>query len=126
MMGAVSLKRNRPHFLNLHIMPKNAKSTNRLRVKLKSYDVGTIDESSVRIVQVAVRTGAKISGPIPLPTKIERFSYQRAANNDKRSFEQFERRTHIRVIDILEPTSNTIGELSNLKLPTGVYITVKN
>src|SRR3990167_4835390 len=98
---------------------------NKLRVKLKSYDVGTIDQSAQRIVEVAVRTGAKISGPVPLPTKIEIFSYQRAANNDKRSFEQFERRTHLRIIDILEPTPNTISELSNLKLPTGVGVVIK-
>lgn len=101
------------------------KEKNRLRVKLRSYDVGTIDQSTNRIVDVAIRTGAKISGPVPLPTKIEIFSYQRAANNDKRSFEQFERRTHQRIIDILEPTANTISELSNLKLPTGVGITIK-
>jgi small subunit ribosomal protein S10 len=107
-------------------MARKSQNINRLRVKLKSYDVGTIDDSASRIVQVAVRTGAKISGPIPLPTRIEKFSYQRAANNDKRSFEQFERRTHQRIIDILEPTSNTVAELSNLKLPTGVYISVKN
>ncbi len=99
---------------------------NKLRVKLKSYDVSTIDQSAQRIVEVAIRTGAKISGPIPLPTKTEIFSYQRAANNDKRSFEQFERRTHQRIIDILEPTPNTISELSNLKLPTGVGITIKS
>lgn len=101
-------------------------STNKIRVKIKSYDVGTIDQSAQRIVDVAIRTGAKISGPVPLPTKIEIFGYQRAANNDKRSFEQFERRTHQRIIDILEPTANTIAELSNLKLPTSAGITIKS
>lgn len=105
---------------------KKQTSKNRLRVKLKSYDVSTIDQSTKRIVDVAIRTGAKISGPIPLPTRRELFSYQRAANNDKRSFEQFERRTHQRIIDILEPTATTISELSNLKLPTGVGITIKS
>lgn len=99
---------------------------NRLRVKLKSYDIGAIDQSAQRIIDVAIRTGAKISGPVPLPTKIEIFSYQRAAHIDKRSFEQFERRTHNRIVDILEPTPSTIAELSNLKLPTGVFITIKN
>ena len=107
-------------------MVQKAKVKNRLRVKLKSYDVNTLDQSTQRIVEVAVRTGAKISGPIPLPTKREIFSYQRAANIDKRSFEQFERRTHQRIVDILEPTATTISELSNLKLPTGVGITIKN
>ncbi len=102
---------------------KNGK--NKLRVLLKSYDTNTIDQSAQRIAEVAIRTGAKISGPIPLPTKTEIFSYQRAASNDKRSFEQFERRTHKRIIDIIEPTANTISELSNLKLPTGVGIEIK-
>jgi len=104
---------------------KNKGTKNRLRVKLKSYDVGTIDQSAQRIVDVAIRTGAKISGPVPMPTKTEIFSYQRAPSNDKRSFEQFERRTHSRIIDILEPTASTISELSNLKVSSGVYITVK-
>lgn len=102
------------------------KGINRLRVKLRSYDIGTIDQSAQRIVEVAVRTGAKVSGPVPMPTKREIFSYQRASNNDKRSFEQFERRTHQRIIDILEPTRNTIVELSNLKLPGIVGITIKS
>ncbi|OGC52178.1 30S ribosomal protein S10 [candidate division WWE3 bacterium RIFCSPLOWO2_01_FULL_39_13] len=99
---------------------------NRLRVKLKSYDVGTIDQSAQRIIDVAVRTGAKISGPIALPTRVEIFSYQRSPSNDKRSFEQFERRTHSRIIDILEPTAGTISELSNLKLSIGVHILIKS
>lgn len=109
-------------------MDKKNKSatTNKIRVKIKSYDIGTIDQSAQRIVEVAVRTGAKISGPVPLPTKKEIFSYQRAANNDKRSFEQFERRTHQRIIDILEPTATTIAELSNLKLPTSAGVTIKS
>ncbi len=102
------------------------KSLNKLRVRLRSYDIRTIDESATRIVDVAIRTGAKVSGPIPLPTKKELFSYQRASNNDKRSFEQFERRTHHRIIDILEPTRNTIVELSNLKLPGIVGISIKS
>lgn len=105
---------------------KTTNSTNRIRVKIKSYDIGTIDQSAQRIVDVAIRTGAKISGPVPLPTRKEIFSFQRAANNDKRSFEQFERRTHQRIIDILEPTANTIAELSNLKLPTSAGITIKS
>lgn len=99
---------------------------NKIRIKLRSYDIATVDQSAKRVVEVVVKTGAMISGPIPLPTKIEVFSYQRSANNDKRSFEQFERRTHSRIIDVLNPTPNTISELSNLKLPTGVHVTVKS
>ena len=103
---------------------KNVKS--RIRVKLKSYDVATIDQSAKRIVDVSIRTGAMVSGPVPLPTIREVFSYPRSTANDKRSFEQFERRTHVRVIDILNPTPTTVAELSNLKLPTGVGITIKS
>lgn len=102
------------------------KANSKLRVKLKSYDVATIDQSAKRIVDVAVRTGAMVSGPVPLPTMREIFSYPRSTNIDKRSFEQFERRTHIRIIDILNPTPTTVAELSNLKLPTGVGITLKS
>ena len=107
-------------------MANNKTGKSRLRVKLKSYDINTIDQSTQRIIEVAIRSGAKVSGPIPLPTKKEIFSYQRAASNDKRSFEQFERRTHQRIIDILEPTPTTISELMNLKLPTGVGIAIKS
>jgi len=103
---------------------KNIKS--RIRVKLKSYDVATIDQSAKRIIDVSVRTGAMVSGPIPLPTIKELFSYPRSTSNDKRSFEQFERRTHVRIIDILNYTPTTVAELSNLKLPTGVGITIKS
>ncbi len=102
----------------------NTKS--RIRIKLKSYDVATIDQSASRIVDVAVRTGAMVSGPVPLPIIKELFSYPRSTSNDKRSFEQFERRTHVRIIDILNPTPTTISELSNLKLPTGVGIVLKS
>lgn len=102
------------------------KKVNKIRVKLKSYDISTVDLSARKIVDVAIRTGAMISGPIALPTKTEIFSYPRAAFIDKRSFEQFERRTHHRLIDILEPTANTIMELSNLKMPNGVHISIKN
>lgn len=102
------------------------KIKDKLRVKLKSYDITTIDSSARKIVDVAIRTGSMVSGPIPLPTQKELFSYPRGAFIDKRSFEQFERRTHMRLIDIINPTANTIAELSNLKLPTGVGITIKN
>lgn len=105
---------------------KKVNKTNKIRVKLKSYDIATVDLSAKKIVDVAIRTGAMISGPIPLPTKIEIFSFPRAAFIDKRSFEQFERRTHRRLIDILEPTANTIMELSNLKMPNGVHISIKS
>jgi small subunit ribosomal protein S10 len=107
-------------------MAKGKQFKSKLRLKLKSYDIASIDKSAKSIVEVAIRTGALIAGPVPLPTKTEIFSYPRAAFIDKRSFEQFERRTHQRIVDILDPTPNTISELYNLKLPTGVEINIKS
>jgi len=97
----------------------------RIRVRLKSYDSKVADQSAQRITDVAVRTGAKVAGPIPLPTRIERFTVNKSPHIDKRSGEHFEIRTHKRLIDILEPTQSTIGQLSNLNLPAGVGIEVK-
>ncbi len=101
-------------------MPKG-----RLRVRLKGYDHRVVDQSAEQIVDVAVRTGAKIAGPVPLPTKIEKFTVLRGPHIDKRSREQFEIRTHCRLIDVLEPTPKTLDELSRLNLPAGVGIEIK-
>lgn len=101
-------------------MPKQ-----RIRVRLRSYDTRVIDQSAERIIDTVIRTGAKVSGPIPLPTEIERFTVIRGPNIDKRSREQFEIRTHKRLIDILEPTAKTIDDLSHLNLPAGVGIEIK-
>ena len=104
-----------------------AKATkeHKIRIKLNSYDSRIMDLSCSKIVDTAVRTGAKIIGPIPLPTKIERFTVIRGPHIDKRSREQFELRTHKRVIDIFNPTATTIDSLSNLNLPAGVGISIK-
>lgn len=101
-------------------MPKG-----RIRVRLKAYDNRVIDQSAERIVDTAIRTGAKIAGPVPLPTTIERFTVIRGPHVDKRSREQFEIRTHQRLIDVLEPTPKTIESLSHLNLPAGVGIEIK-
>lgn len=106
-------------------MAKN-KGQYKLRIKLFSYDVSSIDQSASNIVDVIVRTGAKLIGPVPLPTKIEKFAYPRSHFGDKRSFEKFERRTHVRLLDVVNPTSNTINELSTLKLPSGVGIKIQS
>ena len=98
-------------------MPKG-----RIRVRLKGYDHRVVDQSTEKILDVAVRTGAKIAGPVPLPTKIEKFTVLRGPHIDKRSREQFEIRTHQRLIDVLEPTPKTLDELSRLNLPAGVGI----
>ncbi len=97
----------------------------RLRVRLKGYDNRVVDQSAEQIVDVAVRTGAKLAGPVPLPTKIEKFTVLKGPHIDSRSREQFEIRTHNRLIDILEPTPKTLDELSRLNLPAGVGIEIK-
>jgi len=97
----------------------------RIRVRLKAYDNRVVDQSAERIVDTAIRTGAKVSGPIPLPTEIERFTVIRGPHIDKRSREQFEIRTHKRLIDVLDPTPKTIESLSHLNLPAGVGIEIK-
>lgn len=97
----------------------------RIRVRLKSYDTRVIDQSAEKIIETALRTGARVSGPIPLPTRIERFTVIRGPHIDKRSREQFEIRTHKRLIDILEPTPKTMDDLSHLTLPAGVGVEIK-
>ena len=97
----------------------------RIRVKLKAYDHRLLDMSAAEIVQTVQRTGAKVVGPIPLPTKRELFTTLRSPFIDKKSREQFQIVTHKRLVDILEPTSKTIDALRKLNLPSGVYVEVK-
>ena len=101
-------------------MPKQ-----KIRIKLKGYDHKLLDQSAAQIVETAERTGAIVSGPVPLPTRIERFSVIRSPFIDKDSQEQFEIRTHKRLIDIIETTSKTIDALAKLNLPSGVEIDIK-
>ncbi len=97
----------------------------RIRIKLKAYDHRLLDMSAAEIVQTVQRTGAKVVGPIPLPTKRELFTTLRSPFIDKKSREQFQIVTHKRLVDILEPTSKTIDALRKLNLPSGVYVEVK-
>jgi len=97
----------------------------RIRIRLKSYDHQLIDQSAEKIVETALRTGAKISGPVPLPTKTEIVTILRAPHKYKDSREQFEMRTHKRLVDILMPTPKTLESLSKLDLPAGVEIEIK-
>ena len=97
----------------------------KIRIKLKAYDHVVLDQSAEKIVEIAKRTGAKVSGPIPLPTEKEVITILRAVHKYKDSREQFELRTHKRLIDILQPTSKTADALSRLDLPAGVDITLK-
>ena len=100
-------------------------ASQRIRIKLKSYDHNLIDQSSSKIVETAKRTGAKISGPIPLPTQKEIVTILRAPHKYKDSREQFEIKTHKRLIDILEANSKTTDALMRLDLPAGVDIEIK-
>jgi len=97
----------------------------RIRIRLKAYDNRMLDQSVSDIVETAKRTGARVVGPIPMPTRIERFSVNRSVHADKKSMEQFEVRTHKRLLDIVEPTAKTVDELKKLNMPAGVDITIK-
>ena len=97
----------------------------RIRIRLKAFDHRILDQSAVQIVDTAERTGAAVAGPVPLPTKIEKYTVIRSPFIDKDSREQFEIRTDKRLIDVLEPTSKTIDALTRLNLPAGVDIEIK-
>jgi len=97
----------------------------KIRIVLRAYDHRILDQSAGQIVEAAERTGARVSGPIPLPTSIKRFCVLRSPHIDKDSREHFEIRTHNRLIDILEPTSKTIDQLTRLNVPAGVDIQIK-
>ncbi len=97
----------------------------KIRIKLKAYEHSIIDQSAARIVDVAKRTGSRISGPIPLPTEKEIVTILRSPHKHKDSREQFEMRTHKRLIDIVQPTPQTVDALTKLDLPAGVEIEIK-
>ncbi len=97
----------------------------RIRIKLKAFDHRLLDQSAAEIVETVKRMGASVSGPIPLPTRVERFTVLRSPHIDKRSREQFEIRTHRRLLDILEPTTKTVDALMKLELPAGVGVEIK-
>ena len=97
----------------------------RIRIRLKAFDHGVLDQAAADIVRTAEKTGAQVSGPIPLPVKIERWTVLRSPHIDKKSREQFEIRTHKRLVDISEPTSKTVEALGKLELPAGVFVKIK-
>ncbi|MFQ6019822.1 MAG: 30S ribosomal protein S10 [Dehalococcoidia bacterium] len=97
----------------------------KIRIRLKAYDHRILDQSAAFIVEAAERTGAAVAGPVPLPTEIRKFCVIRSPHIDKDSREQFEMRTHKRLIDILDPTSKTVDALMRLQLPSGVDIEIK-
>lgn len=97
----------------------------KIRIKLKAYDYRLLDQSVREIVDTARKTGAKIAGPVPLPTKVSRFTILRSPHTDKKSREQFEIRTHKRLIDIYDPTPDTVNALMSLDLASGVDVEIK-
>ena len=97
----------------------------RIRIRMEAYDHRVLDQSAAEIVETSKRTGAQVKGPIPLPTRIERYTVLRSPHIDKKSREQFEIRTHKRLIDIEDPTSKTVDALNKLNMPAGVYIKIK-
>ena len=97
----------------------------KIRIRLKAYDHRVLDQAASKIVDTATRTGTRVAGPVPLPTSINKYTVVRGPFIDKDSREQFEMRTHKRLIDILEPTSKTVDALMRLNLPAGVNIEIK-
>lgn len=100
-------------------------ATQKIRIKLKAYDHNLVDESAARIVESAKKAGAKVSGPIPMPTEREVVTILRAPHKDKDSREQFEMRTYKRLIDIYNPSAKTVDSLMKIDLPSGVDIKIK-
>ena len=97
----------------------------KVRIRLQAYEHRILDQSVTEILNTVKRTGSQVVGPVPLPTRIERWTVNRSPHVDKKSMEQFEIRTHKRVLDIIDPTNKTVDELKKLSLPAGVDISVK-
>ena len=97
----------------------------KIRIRMEAYDHRILDQSAADIVETAKRMGAKVSGPIPLPTHMERYTVLRSPHVDKKSREQFEMRTHKRLIDIIEPTPKAVDALNKLNMPAGIEIKIK-
>lgn len=100
-------------------------ASQKIRIRLKGYEHITLDNSAAEIVSTAKRTGSEVKGPIPMPRKIRRFIVNRSPHVDKKSREQFEQRTHLRLIDIENPTPQTVDALMRLDLPSGVNVEIK-
>ena len=103
----------------------STKTAQKIRIKLQAYEHRILDQSVAEILNTARRTGSVVAGPIPLPTRIERMTVNRSPHVDKKSMEQFEIRTHKRMMDIVNPTAKTVDELKKLNLPAGVDISIK-
>jgi small subunit ribosomal protein S10 len=106
-------------------MQERIMQSQKIRIRLKAFDYRLIDQSAARIVETAKRTGAAVNGPVPLPTKIERFDVLRSPHVNKTSRDQFEIRSHLRLMDIIDPTDKTVDALMKLDLPAGVDVEIK-
>ena len=102
-----------------------SKPQQKIRIKLQAYEHRLLDQSVAEILSTARRTGSVVAGPSPLPTRIERYTVNRSPHVDKKSMDQFEMRTHKRLMDIINPTAKTVDELKKLNLPAGVDISIK-
>ena len=103
----------------------STKTAQKIRIKLQAYEHRILDQSVAEILNTARRTGSVVAGPIPLPTRIERMTVNRSPHVDKKSMDQFEIRTHKRLMDIIKPTAKTVDELKKLNLPAGVDLSIK-
>ena len=103
----------------------SAKAVQKIRIKLQAYENRILDQSVAEILNTARKTGSMVAGPIPLPTRIQRYTVNRSPHVDKKSMDQFESRTHKRLMDIINPTARTVDELKKLNLPAGVDILLK-
>jgi small subunit ribosomal protein S10 len=115
-----------PRVGEVSVEDEGSMATQKIRIRLKAYDSKLLDQSAGEIVETARRTGAKVAGPIPLPTRINKFTVLRSPHVDKKSREQFEIRTHKRLLDILEPTQQTLDALMKLDLSAGVDVEIKS
>jgi small subunit ribosomal protein S10 len=106
-------------------MSKKQSGTQRIRINLRAYDHRILDQSAAEILGTAKKTGSVVAGPVPMPTRMERFTVNRSPHVNKKSMEQFEIRTHKRMLDIINPTAKTVDELKKLNLPAGVDISIK-
>ena len=97
----------------------------KIRIRMEAYDHRILDQSAIEVVETAKRTGAKVFGPVPLPTRIERYTVLRSPHVDKKAREQFEMRTHKRLIDIFEPTAKTMDALNRINMPASIEIKIK-
>ncbi len=124
-MACGSARNPTPKTKNVEPKEKTIMSGQRIRIRLRAFDHRMLDQSAREIVDTSKRTGARVAGPIPMPTRIERYTVNRSVHADKKSMEQFEIRTHKRVLDIIDPTAKTVDELKKLNLPAGVDIQIK-